>query len=37
VSVGSDGGEVGAVEDGALEGTGFEEDFVGADTLVQFC
>ena len=30
VGVGGDGGEVSGVEDGALEGAGFEEDFFGA-------
>ena len=37
VGVGGDGGEVGAVEDGALEGAGFEKDLVGANALVDFC
>ena len=32
--VGGNGGEVGGVEDGALEGAGFQDEFVSTDSLV---
>ncbi len=37
VRVGGDGGEVGAVEDGALQGASFEKNFVGAYALANLC
>jgi hypothetical protein len=37
VRVGGDAGEVGAVEDGALEGARFQEDFFGLGALVNLC